>query len=245
MTFVVAEMSVLPDELWRRIFEIGIRCSKLTYRDLCCISISCRSLKTVASDDELWTALLFSDFPAKFQSSLSDFTSSPSFKTLYRDRFVRDRDRKLLAHRRAVLRIESQIAQSAIKIKTIRIRSGQEVKKFNATLAELSNLQDARRSSVALNVWQPEVIRGWQKQIVEQCVVPIESRINALEMELKLCEQQIDGFNRAYKDEKRKLDAAKEQLAYMKYHPLQDQGSKRTGVDQSNITRKKLKKCFN
>lgn len=59
-------------------------------------------------------------------------------------RFVRERDRKLLAHRRAVLRIESQIAQSTIKMKNIRIRSGQEVEKLNATLAELSNLQDAR-----------------------------------------------------------------------------------------------------
>lgn len=40
-------------------------------------------------------------------------------------------------------------------------------------------------------MWQPEVIRGRQKQIVEQCAVPVDSRINALEMELKLCKQQV------------------------------------------------------
>lgn len=56
---------------------------------------------------------------------------------------------------------------------------------------------ECREASVALKVWQPEVIRGRQKQIVEQCVVPVESRIRALEMELKLCKQQILGFEKA------------------------------------------------
>lgn len=55
-----------------------------------------------------------------------------------------------------------------------------------------------RQAIVALNVWQPEIVRGRQKQIVEQCVVPAESRLQALEMELKLCKQQIAGFERAY-----------------------------------------------
>lgn len=51
---------------------------------------------------------------------------------------------------------------------------------------------------MALNVWQPEVVRGRQKQIVEQSVVPAESRLHALEMELRLCQQQIAGFEKAY-----------------------------------------------
>lgn len=55
-----------------------------------------------------------------------------------------------------------------------------------------------RQASVALNVWQPEVIRGRQKQLVEQCVVPAESRIHALEMELRLCKQQIMGLEKSY-----------------------------------------------
>lgn len=55
-----------------------------------------------------------------------------------------------------------------------------------------------RQASVALNVWQPEVIRGRQKQIVEQSVVPAESRIHALEMELRLCKQQIMGLEKSY-----------------------------------------------
>lgn len=55
-----------------------------------------------------------------------------------------------------------------------------------------------RQASVALNVWQPEVVRGRHKDVVEQSVVPVESRVHAMEMELKLCRQQISGFERAY-----------------------------------------------
>lgn len=55
-----------------------------------------------------------------------------------------------------------------------------------------------RQASVALNVWQPEVIRGWQKQMVGQCAVPVDARIKSLEMELKLCRQQLTGFDNAY-----------------------------------------------
>lgn len=55
-----------------------------------------------------------------------------------------------------------------------------------------------REASVALNAWQPEVIRGRHKQIVEQCAVPVESRIHALEMELRVCKHRISGFRRAF-----------------------------------------------
>lgn len=54
-----------------------------------------------------------------------------------------------------------------------------------------------REATVALNVWQPEVIRGRQKQIVEQCSVSVDSRSRALDMELKLCKQQIAIFQKA------------------------------------------------
>ncbi len=132
---------------------------------------------------------------------------------------------------------------------------------------------DCRQASVALNVWQPEVIRGRQKEIVEQCIVPFESRIHALEMELRLCKQQILGFEKAHvsvilslssrhyfvsfrvrclwcfcmfyeqKDEKRRLDTAKEELVSMKYHPLRDYTLINGGENESKIKRKKLKIC--
>lgn len=62
----------------------------------------------------------------------------------------------------------------------------------------MSLLTPSRQASVALNVWQPEVVRGRQKQIVEQCAVPVDSRINALKMELKLCKQHVVVHEKTY-----------------------------------------------
>lgn len=128
-----------------------------------------------------------------------------------------------------------------------------------------------RQATVALNVWQPEVIRGKQKQMVEQCDVPVESRISALEMELRLCKQQIASYDKALvsvdsidlfgelwgnsvknliflsvylllqKVEKRKVDRAKEQLESVKYHPLHDFSWKGNRSDEHSIRRKKSK----
>ncbi|XP_057948160.1 F-box protein SKIP24 isoform X2 [Malania oleifera] len=239
-------MSVLPDELWRRILEIGVTGLSLGYKDLCCISISSRRLHRLSTEDVFWSALLSSDFPESHPPSSSNYTpssSSSSSKSLYRIRFERDRARKRAAHHRAVLRLESQIAEHSRRAQEIELRSGEEVEKLKATIAELSNLQRVRQASVSLNVWQPDVIRDRQKQLVEQCVVPVESRINTLEMEIKLCRQLIAGLDKAHREEKRRLQKAKEQLASMNYHPLQDNKLTTIVVDEHNIKRKKLKKC--
>ncbi|XP_057467935.1 F-box protein SKIP24 isoform X4 [Actinidia eriantha] len=238
-------MSGLPDELLSRILEIGIQNpnSSLTYKDLCCLSIASRRLHRLSNDEALWSSLISSDFPLNQYPTLSSSSSSSSSsKALYKIRFERDRDRKLAAHRRAVLRIESQVAEHSRKLQEIKLRSVEETEKMKATVAELSNLRKVRQASVALNVWQPEVIRGRHKQIVEQCVVPADSRIHALEMELRLCKQQIAGLDKAYKDERKRLDAAKEQLTSTKYHPLRNYNLASDGVDKYGMKRKKFKK---
>ncbi|KAG6642790.1 hypothetical protein CIPAW_09G165300 [Carya illinoinensis] len=210
-------MSILPDELWRRILELGITSRCFTYKDLCCISISCRRLLRISDEDWLWSRLLFFDFPSRYE---------------------RDRERKFAAHKRAVLRKESQIAEHSRKLRGLETRLAEETDNMRATISELSNLRKVREASVALKVWQPEVIRGRQKQIVEQCVVPVESRIRALEMELKLCKQQILGFEKALKDEKQRLNIAKEELLAVKYHPLRDYTSLSNGDHESNKKKK-------
>lgn len=124
-----------------------------------------------------------------------------------------------------------------------------------------------REASVALNAWQPEVVRGRHKQILEQCAVPVEYRMHALEMELRLCKHRISGFRRglvsfghlslifclvglwcicvcdvvwAQQDEKPRLDTAKQQLLSLNYHPLRgDYVGFSGGDDQSNMKRKK------
>ncbi|XP_059647247.1 F-box protein SKIP24 isoform X2 [Cornus florida] len=242
-------MSFLPDELWRRILEIGVQNpnSVLTFKDLCCLSISCRRLDRLSSDDLLWSVLLSSDFPQTQDSSRSSSTSSSSTnsssKTLYKIRFEIERERKRLVHRRAVFRIESQILEHSRKLRQIRVRLAEESEKMKTAVAELSNLHKVRQASVALKVWQPEFIRGRQKQIVEQCAVPADSRINALEMELRLCKQQSVVFNKNYRDEKKRLDAAKEQLESLKYHPLRDFNLTSGGIGECGIKKRKLKKC--
>uniref|UniRef100_A0A2P2KLF8 Uncharacterized protein MANES_13G150700 n=1 Tax=Rhizophora mucronata TaxID=61149 RepID=A0A2P2KLF8_RHIMU len=241
----------LPDELWRHILETGIRKSQFTYRDLCCISIVCRRLHRLSGEDTIWSTLLSSDFPpAPLQlqnprSKGGNSPRSPSAKSSYRIRFEREREKAATAHRRALLRKESQIMEHQRRIREIENQLGLETDKKRAAAAELSSLAKARQATVALNVWQPEVVRSRQKQIVEQCAVPIEFRVRSLEMEVKLCKQQISGCNKAYMDEIKRLQTAKEELAFLKYHPLQDYGLGSCGDDESMKKRKKLKRCIN
>ncbi|KAE8713301.1 F-box protein SKIP24 [Hibiscus syriacus] len=228
----------LPDELWRKILEIGIKASSFTYKDLCCVSISCRRLHRLSDEYSLWSHLISVDFPTQ-TSSVPSSCSSP--KSLYRIRFERERERKLWAHKRAVLRKESQVAEHIRKLREIEVRLLEERNKLKSSLSELSNLHKVSQAFVALNVWQPEVVRGRQKQLVEQCTVPVESRVRALDMEVKLCNQQLQVFNKAYRDEKRRLDTAKEELKSMKYHPLRDYTPISNESHENGRKKKKLK----
>lgn len=239
---------------------------RLSFKDVCCTSICCKRLHRLSNEPSLWSSLLSSDFP------LRPTTSNPS-KALYQSWYEKDKAKRSAAHTRAVLRIESRVAEHSRRLEELRMLRGEETTKFNGAAAELSNLHKVRQASVALNVWQPEVIRGRQKQIVEQCSVPVDSRINALEMELKLCKQHLIVFEKNYvsvvsisastawffsigekpldsphelcvlpqRDERRRLEQAKEQLLSMKYHPLQDFPVVERTVDDSTIKRKRLK----
>ncbi|XVF30693.1 hypothetical protein REPUB_Repub16aG0080000 [Reevesia pubescens] len=230
---------IVPDELWRKILEIGIKASNFTYKDLCCVSISCRLLHRLSNEDSLWSHLLYVDIPNQISSPPPSSSSSP--KSVYKIRFEREKQRKLLAHKRAVLRKESQISEHLRKLQEFEVRLREETQKLKSAASELSNLHKVSQASVALNVWQPEVVRGRQKQMVEQCVVPVESRVRALEMEVKLCNQQLKVFDKAYRDEKRRLDTAKEELQSLKYHPLRDYKLTSNEDHENKKKRKKLK----
>ncbi|KAK6778518.1 hypothetical protein RDI58_025236 [Solanum bulbocastanum] len=79
-----ASDSALPEELWRRILEIGIESSNFNYKDLCCLSITCTLLNRLSSDDSLWSSLCFADFPEHQPPSSSCSVSS---KWLYKIRY--------------------------------------------------------------------------------------------------------------------------------------------------------------
>nr|XP_011459956.1 PREDICTED: F-box protein SKIP24-like [Fragaria vesca subsp. vesca] len=226
-------MLVIPDKLWRRVLEIG----GLSYKDLCCVSITCWRIHRLSDEDLLWSRILSSDFPPHSSSSSSS-------KSLYKLRFERDRDKRKVTHQRAVLRKESQIIEHSRKLRDMETRLAQETDRMRATLVELSNFHKVRQaSSLALNnVWQREITRGRQKQIVEQCVVPAESRHHALEMELRLCKMLISGLEKACKDEKRRLGLVEQELQPMRYHPLRDQKPLIPGDAQCTGKSKKLKR---
>ncbi|KAI3669737.1 hypothetical protein L6452_41110 [Arctium lappa] len=236
------EMS-LPDELWRWILKLGVESSCLSYKDLCCLSMSCRRLNRLSNEEVVWSKLLSSDFPAHPSSS----TDHPSLKSLYQIRFEKDRVKKLLAERRAVLRIESQIHEHGRKLHEIELQLVEENEKIKTAIIELKNLRKVREASTALKVWQPEVVRSRQKQIVQHCSVPVDVRMNVLEMEIKLCKQQISGFLKTRKDENSRLEATTERLSKVKYRPLQSlEGGSKSSLDDESRNRgmisKKLKR---
>ncbi|ONK77932.1 uncharacterized protein A4U43_C02F12450 [Asparagus officinalis] len=232
-------MSILPDELWTRIMELGTSSSQLSYRDLCSISISCRRLRRLSDDPILWSNLLSLDFPSSSSSSSSD---SP-LKSLYKLRFERVKALRQLEWRRKVLAAENRVMLCRLNLKQLEGLIIKESERLQAALTELNNLERVRRASVALNVWQPEVVRGRQKQMVEQCTVPIESRLHSLNMEIKVCRQQIEIHKKSYNHQKQQLEEGSEELKSMKYNPLYCYQSTET---VNNVTRnqKKLKKSM-
>lgn len=66
------------------------------------------------------------------------------FTTSDAKRYERDREQKRLAHRRVVLRFESEIFESSRKIREMELLSAQERDKMRITVAELLNLQRVR-----------------------------------------------------------------------------------------------------
>ncbi|XP_021743379.1 F-box protein SKIP24-like isoform X2 [Chenopodium quinoa] len=240
-------MAELPDELWRKVLEMGVKTSNnhnnngFSFKELCCTAISCKRLHRLSNEPSLWSSLLSSDFPLRLTNNNNNSSSSIPPKSLYKSWYEKDKAKRIAAHKRAVLRIESRITENSRRIEELRTRLVEETDRMKTVAFELSNLRRVRQASVALNVWQPEVVRGRQKEIVEQCAVPVDSRINALEMELKLCNQHLIVHDKNYRDEKRRLEVAKEQLNSMKYHPLQNVSVDERRVGDPSAKGKKLK----
>ncbi|KAL0922062.1 hypothetical protein M5K25_006023 [Dendrobium thyrsiflorum] len=223
-------MSFLPDEIWSKILEMGAAANRLSYRDLCSLAITSRRHNRLSSDPSIWSILLALDFPQPNSSSSS--LPVPS-KSLYRTRFERDKARRIAASRRAMLIAESQVSVCKGRLKELECQLWKEGERMKGALEELSNLERIRRASVALNVWQPELVRGSQRQMVEQCTVPIESRLSNLKME-------VANFEDFWQNEqKQRLQKSKEALSSQKYNPLEAYHSNVSRTD-SGTKRKKL-----
>ncbi|KAF8716814.1 hypothetical protein HU200_025909 [Digitaria exilis] len=234
--------SDLPDELWARVLELGAASSTLGFRELCCLAIASRRLGRLSLHPDLWSALISRDFPSQSQPSTSSTSQQqqPHPKSLYKTKFERHKVRMAEARRRAVFEAEARVLACRRRLAELEESMRAEGERMKAAAQELENLERVRRASVALNVWQPQVVHGRQKQLVQQCTVPVDSLLSDLNMELKVCKQQIATYKNSYNKEKHKLNEYEEALKRAKYHPLQD--SHMSGIiNEPRAKRKKLK----
>ncbi|CAM0883110.1 unnamed protein product [Alopecurus aequalis] len=236
--------SDLPDELWARILELGAASAALGFRDICCLAIASRRLRRLSLHPSLWLGLLSRDFPSQFQSQPSSSSSSQQQldpKSLYKTKFERHKIRMAEARRRAVYEAEGRLLACRKRLTELEQSICSEGDRMKAAAQELDNLERVRRASVALNVWQPQVVRGRQKQLVQQCTVSVDSRLSDLHMEMKVCKQQIATYKNVYNKEKLKLNEYEEALRRAKYHPLQSSSRIGRTLNEPQAKRKRLK----
>ncbi|KAM7269839.1 hypothetical protein ACFE04_025336 [Oxalis oulophora] len=80
-------MSDLPNDIWRKILDHGVNTTKLTYKDLCSLSVTCQRLNELSGEDSLWSELLLSDFPESQELRFNPFIWwNPCFDPLLWDR---------------------------------------------------------------------------------------------------------------------------------------------------------------
>ncbi|KAG8372311.1 hypothetical protein BUALT_Bualt12G0053000 [Buddleja alternifolia] len=85
-------LSVLPDDLWNRIMEIGIETKSLDHKDICRLSAACRRLRRLAGDDSVWLLLIHSGFPyfgndLDFSDIINCDNGGSKFKSLFKIRY--------------------------------------------------------------------------------------------------------------------------------------------------------------
>ncbi|KAL5547293.1 hypothetical protein UlMin_006980 [Ulmus minor] len=152
-------MSTLPDELWKKILEIGVETRGFTHMELCSLSVTSCDLYRLSEDDHLWCHLLSTDFPDK-----STHLPAESSKAANRSWFVLEKLKSLIAKKR-----EAQ-------------QHSKNVEEFENLLKEKS--QKLWSMLTEISRWQPEAVRAKHPQIVNNSVLLVEPRIDALEVEL-------------------------------------------------------------
>lgn len=214
-------MTTLPTEVWAEILQAGISNSVLDYRDLCSLSIVCPSLNRLASLTSLWKPIFLRDFPQSSQDGVCSPAHS-DFKTAYRKRFEKIRAAKVAAHKRRVLRMQSQGVVLAKECKELEELMHLEKTRLSSILSELKCLEQARKASVALKLWQPHTVRLMQQQVVEQLPIDPEIRKHTIEMEAKVCMEEIKRCNSSMERKRSLFEMTKKEMEFLTYNPMQD-----------------------
>ncbi|KAG0563764.1 hypothetical protein KC19_8G057300 [Ceratodon purpureus] len=192
-------MGCLPDELWSKIMGMGVENQVLDYRDMCSLAFVCRRIRRISSLDCMWRPLWERD-----QAQLGGGSATvgkdgeiKNFREFYRIRFEKVRAAKMAAHRRRVLRVESQVAVLQKEAQQYQLAIEVERKKLVASVAELKSFELARRSAVAIQVWQPQAVRARQQEVLEQQSVNVGARQRSLQMEINVCRERVQQFEKS------------------------------------------------
>ncbi|KAK1319476.1 F-box protein SKIP24 [Acorus calamus] len=196
------DMSTMPDEIWRKIMEMGVESSTLSYRDLCCLSISCKTLNRISSEDSLWSRLLSLDFHS--------FVPTPNRrpKSLYKSRFRTSSKRDEWIG--TVCAMEAEVIDISKGLEPLQILLSKETETLMGAVAmESMASETVRRESETVTV------DAWERKIL-----PAESRIRKLYGEIRACKGHIAILDELCSLQKQKLDKLKGDLASMRYHPV-------------------------
>lgn len=217
----------LPGEIWAEILRVGVRDGVLNFRDICSISIAGRTLNRLGTVSSLWKLLFEKDFPQLSQNGVVFFNpvsagSSLNFRTIYKQRFERIKASRIAAHKRQVLRFQSRGVVLEKECKDLEEQLHSEKKKLLAIQSELRGLEQARKSSVALRLWQPQVVHLMHQQVVEQQPVDMQFLQHSLDMEAKVCMEGIKRCNTSIAQKRSLIEKTAKELDSMTYNPVQD-----------------------
>eukprot|EP00249_Psilotum_nudum_P016224 c25728_g1_i1 orf=168-821(+) len=189
----------LGDEMWVHVVEMGVGNGRLNCRDVCSLSMVCRRLHHLSGLDCIWRKLSERDF-VQADESLKECLGSASSgftKGKYRSRFEKVKAVKLATQKRLVLRLQSCRAVLEQECKSLEDCICRERENLLNVLSRFKNTEKARHASVALQLWQPQVVRTMHEQVVEQQPVDLDACRQLLKMEAKVCREQITRSERS------------------------------------------------
>eukprot|EP00249_Psilotum_nudum_P016225 c25728_g1_i2 orf=122-481(+) len=79
-----------------------------------------------------------------------------------------------------------------------------------------------RHASVALQLWQPQVVRTMHEQVVEQQPVDLDACRQLLKMEAKVCREQITRSERSIVQKRCIIERIDKDLESLTYNPVKE-----------------------
>ncbi|XP_024526335.1 F-box protein SKIP24 [Selaginella moellendorffii] len=211
----------LPDELWQRVILGAVERSRLDYRDVCLISMACRALRRVSELDCIWRLLWDQELGSS--SSMTEGETAVAWKRRFATRYGRIKLSRQNDYNRRMLRIQSQILLLQREYKTLARDFVLEKRRVALASRELIRADNARQASTALQIWQPQAVRTRHQQVIQQQqLVDPDSHRHNLEMEVKVCREQMQRLQRNLNSNRTKLARAEEELRLLNYHPTKE-----------------------